>query len=155
VNAVVIDTSLAVKWIVPENHQAEALSLVAGWVADGTDVIVPSWFSCELANVLFQRMRRGDMTLADAQLAFGAIFARVSVREPDPAVALRALEVTDNLGLCASYDAHYLALAEYLGVELWTADDHFWNAAKGGFPWMRWVGQAQLLSIPPGSNPAS
>ena len=98
---------------------------------------------------------RGDMTLADARLAFGAIFAKVTVRKPEPAVALRALEVADKLGLRASYDAHYLALAEHLGVELWTADDRFWNAAKGSFPWMRWVGQAQLLSIPPESHPAS
>lgn len=100
--AVVIDTSLAVKWVVPEIHQTDALSLIAGWVADGVAVIVPSWFACELADVLFHRMRRGDPTLADAQSAFGAIFAKVTVREPEPAVALRTLEIADNLGLRAS-----------------------------------------------------
>jgi predicted nucleic acid-binding protein len=153
VNAVVIDTSLAVKWVVPEIHQAEALSLIAGWVADGVDVIVPSWFACELTNVLFQRMRRGDLTLSDAQLAFGAIFAKVNVREPEPAVALRALEVANDHGLRASYDAHFLALAEYLGIEPWTADDRFWDAVKSNFPWVEWIGQAQILTIPPEADP--
>jgi predicted nucleic acid-binding protein len=155
VKAVVIDTSLAVKWVVPEIHQAEALSLIAGWAADGVDVIVPSWFACELANVLFQRMRRGNLTLADAQLAFGAIVAKVIVREPEPAVALRALEVADGLGLRACYDAHYLALAEHLGLDLWTADDRFWNAAMNDYPRVKWVGQAQVLSIPPETNAVS
>jgi predicted nucleic acid-binding protein len=49
---VVVDASIAIKWVIPEVHQAEALSLIATWNADGVDVVVPGWFACEIANVL-------------------------------------------------------------------------------------------------------
>jgi predicted nucleic acid-binding protein len=116
VKNVVVDTSLAIKWVVPEIHQPEALSLFAGWTADGTDVVVPSWFACELANVFFQRMRRGDMSLQDAQMAIRSIIVKVSVRDFEPSTAIRGIELASLLGLRASYDAHFLALAEHLAA---------------------------------------
>lgn len=33
-----------------------------------------------------------------------------------------ALDLAERLSLSATYDAHYLALAEWLGAEFWTAD---------------------------------
>jgi predicted nucleic acid-binding protein len=152
---VVVDASLAIKWVIPEVHQTEALSLIATWNADGVDVIAPGWFACEIANVLFQRMRRGDLNLSDAQLALGAIVAKVRSRDVEPAVAMRAMEIASLFGLRASYDAQYLALAEQFGCELWTADDKFWNTVKTVYPRVKWVGQAQILSIPPESDPAT
>ncbi len=37
----------------------------------------------------------------------------------------------------AAYDAHYLALAESFGCELWTADERFYRAAT------RWLRRRQ------------
>jgi predicted nucleic acid-binding protein len=45
--------------------------------------------------------------------------------------AERAIEIAALTGQRASYDSHYLALAERLGCELWTADDRFRDAARG------------------------
>jgi predicted nucleic acid-binding protein len=41
----------------------------------------------------------------------------------------------------AAYDVHYLALAELLGCELWTADEKFFNSVKKKKP------QVRLLSV--------
>lgn len=38
------------------------------------------------------------------------------------AVCVAALHIAADLGLAATYDAHYLALAKQLDAELWTAD---------------------------------
>jgi len=39
----------------------------------------------------------------------------------------------------AVYDAHYLALAERLGAEMWTADRRLCQAVGAALPWVRLV----------------
>jgi predicted nucleic acid-binding protein len=46
---------------------------------------------------------------------------------------MRALMLADTLGLSAAYDMHYLALAEAIGCELWTADAKFHRQAQPHF----------------------
>lgn len=55
---------------------------------------------------------------------------------------LRAVELASDLGLPAVYDAHYLALAERMGCELWTADERLWNSVRTSLSWVRWIGEA-------------
>ena len=40
------------------------------------------------------------------------------------------MELAWELHQPAAYDAHYLALAEILDCEMWTADDRFFRAAS-------------------------
>jgi predicted nucleic acid-binding protein len=53
----------------------------------------------------------------------------------------RALAMAGKLGPAAAYDAHhvahYLALAERLGVEFWTADRRLQQAVGATLPWVR------------------
>lgn len=53
----------------------------------------------------------------------------------------RAMFFARHLGLPASYDAHYLALADHLGAELWTADRRLANSVQPHLPWVQFVGQ--------------
>ena len=43
---------------------------------------------------------------------------------------LKAREIAIRFNLPATYDAHYLALAEWMEVDLWTADIRLVNALK-------------------------
>ena len=56
---------------------------------------------------------------------------------PDALLAQAAFEWTLRLNRAAAYDRFYLALAETLGCELWTADTRLRNAAD--LPWVRGV----------------
>jgi predicted nucleic acid-binding protein len=58
----------------------------------------------------------------------------------DPVLGVRAIELANNFSLLATYDAYYLALAERESCEFWTADTRMWNAVKGKFAWVRWMG---------------
>ena len=50
------------------------------------------------------------------------------------------MELASELRLGAVYDAYYLALAESLACELWTADRRFHRiAANASYP-VHWVG---------------
>lgn len=39
----------------------------------------------------------------------------------------------------ATYDAHYLALADQLGAEFWTTDRKLVRAVQPSLPWVRLV----------------
>lgn len=139
--AVVADASLMVKLVLAERHTAEARALFRAWEQRNIRILAPSWFACEVANVLYQRRRRGQLTLQAAKLALRGILVEVVLTPENALLAERALEMAEDLGLPAPYDTQYAALAESEACELWTADERFWNAARGRFPWVRWLGE--------------
>ena len=51
----------------------------------------------------------------------------------------RALELAERFSLPAVYDAPYLALAEGLGGEFWTADGALARTVQPAMPWVRLV----------------
>jgi predicted nucleic acid-binding protein len=138
---VVVDAGLALKWVLAEDFTAEARALLAEWEQHDTHRLVPSWFACEVGNVLVQRVRGGKLTIPQAQLAVRGLLAEVETRDSEPAVTVRALEIADELGVNASYDAQYVARAELQGCELWTADERFWRIANPRFAFVRWIGE--------------
>jgi predicted nucleic acid-binding protein len=141
---VVVDTSLAVKWVLQEQDTPAARGLLISWAANGIQPIAPSWFSCEAANVLFQRLRADSISLGDAQSALATLVQHVEIRDYDPAVSLRAIEIASQIGQRQSHDSHYVALAEHEGCELWTADQRFWSIASPRFPRVNWVGNVRI-----------
>jgi predicted nucleic acid-binding protein len=51
------------------------------------------------------------------------------------------MELAHELQRPAVYDTHYLALADILGCDLWTADERFFNSVKEWQPRIRWLGE--------------
>ena len=51
----------------------------------------------------------------------------------------QALKIAQRYNLPATYDAHYLALAERLGIEFWTADRRLFNAVQSSLSWVNLV----------------
>jgi predicted nucleic acid-binding protein len=56
----------------------------------------------------------------------------------------RAWHLAAQLDRPTAYDSHYLALAQILGCEFWTADERLYNASRPHFPWVRWLGSFTL-----------
>ena len=139
---VVVDASLVVKWLVVEEYTKEANHLAAQWNDQQTQMVAVQLMPMEAANALHQYVRRGDLTLEDALLRLATLM-RSGVQLQDASrLHPRAMELASELRQGAVYDAHYLALAESLGCELWTADRRFQRiAADAGYP-VRWVGES-------------
>ncbi len=53
----------------------------------------------------------------------------------------RALALALRYAQPQAYDAHYLALAESLNCEFWTADERLYRALRGELTWVRWLGE--------------
>ena len=59
-----------------------------------------------------------------------------------PASLQRAIELALELRQRMPYDSHYLALAESLNCDFWTADRPFYRAAQPHHPRVQWIGNA-------------
>jgi predicted nucleic acid-binding protein len=137
----VVDASLAAKWVIDEPHSDAALILLAEWDRTQTDRIVPCWFAAELAAVLFRRIRLGDLSVSQSRIALDRVLSAVTMVPESAPIAHRAVEIAVRLNQSRPYDSLYVALAEEHACDLWTADQRFFNAARGPYPWVRWIGE--------------
>lgn len=113
----VIDASIAVKWVVPEDGTEEALALL-----DAGGLIAPDLIIAECANILWKKTMRGELKREEADIA-----ARLLAQSAIEILPTRSLlAAATNLAVQLShpaYDCVYLALARECGAPLVTADD--------------------------------
>ncbi len=127
---VVVDASLAVKWLVREEHTDQALAILRAWHDDEVTLAAPYLLAFEVANSLHRKVVRGQLSVGDStRMIQRLLSSRLELHQTDGLYA-RALELASELQQGAVYDAHYLALAEEFGCELWTADQRFYKAAS-------------------------
>ena len=138
---VVADANLALKWVVPEVHSDVAQAVRFRWQSNGENPVAPPIFKSEVTNALYQMVRRGRLLIEDAAAALDAVMPAVAIVEP-AGLYEAALRIADELGVEATYDALYVALAEAESCELWTADRRLVRAAQARFPGVRWIGEA-------------
>ena len=138
---VVVDASVAFKWLVEEENSDKATALTRLWDDEGTHLAAPPLMPFEVANALHRRVVRGDLSVEVAADLMQDLMSLGVVLHETPNLHRRALELASRLKQGAVYDAHYLALAESLGCELWTADQRFYRAVSSSVDNVRWIGE--------------
>jgi predicted nucleic acid-binding protein len=134
-----VDASVAGKWLFPEEHSARADALLRGALEQAEPIVAPPLLPSEVANIVRQRQRQGQLQLSEARLLLAHFLAvPISFEAPD-ALYDQALILADRHNLSAIYDAQYVALAELLGATLWTADGRLLRALGGTVPFVRWL----------------
>lgn len=114
-------------------------SLWAQWRAEREELVAPLLLRYEVVNALHRVARASGHSLDATREAVQTALNIGITLHADAPDHVRALEFAVRLNRPASYDAHYLALAERLGVEFWTADERLYNAAWHALPWVRFV----------------
>lgn len=120
----VVDASVAIKWVVEEPGTAEALAL-RRYRLSAPDLLIP-----ECANILWKKARRQEMSADEASLA-ARLLEHADV-ELTP--MRRLLEPATRLAIQLdhpAYDCLYLALAQFTGCSFVTADAKFCAKLKG------------------------
>jgi len=134
------DSSVAAKWSFVEEHSFQARALLRDALAQQDPFVAPPLLPSEVADVIRQRLRQGQVQLDEARALLAQFLALpISLQAPE-ALYERALVLADEHNLPAVYDAHYVALAELLGATLWTADRRLLRALGGRLPFVRWIG---------------
>jgi predicted nucleic acid-binding protein len=137
-SVVVVDASLAVKWLVNEEGTEKAVALLERWADRQTVIAAPPLLPVEITNVLYKRVRRAEITVSDAVILLRQLLGLGIALRSTELLHQSALEWAGRLGLPAAYDSYYLALADYLGCEFWTADERLYNTAKERLTWIRY-----------------
>lgn len=120
----VIDASIAVKWLVQEPGTEAALSLRGRF-----SFVAPELLVAECANVLWKKTARGEMTDTEALIAAQALQAADIELQSMPPLLVPATRLSIQLGHPA-YDCMYLAQAIELNVRYATADTRFVDKAR-------------------------
>ena len=124
---VVVDASVAVKWLLPEVHSAAARA----WFTVDHLLVVPDLVFAEVGNVLSKRVRRGEMTGEQAKDTWTTFALLPLDVHPARPLGELALEIALATGQTV-YDGMYLALAVQEACRLVTADRRLFNALQGG-----------------------
>ena len=122
----VIDASVAIKWVIEEDRTKEALALRRQALA------APDLLVAECANILRKKVCRKELSESEAAFAAG-LLARADIE----LVAMRPyLEAATRIAAGLdhpAYDCFYIALAEAEGLSLVTADSTLVRKASGRY----------------------
>jgi predicted nucleic acid-binding protein len=114
------------------------MALLVKWISEGITIIAPLLLAYEVANVLYQRLHKGLITLDETEqlLTYVLLKAIELDTSQNHKLSLQAIRLSHQFSLPAVYDAHYLALAERENCQYWTADKRLLNAINGKLPWV-------------------
>jgi predicted nucleic acid-binding protein len=116
--SLVVDASVALKWVLDEPGKAAADALL------DEDLIAPALWRLEAANALWRRGQRGELSPSEVEAHLDALaLAPVSTTAIDDDLAA-ATRLAGELGHPV-YDCLYLALALRLDTQVVTADARF------------------------------
>ena len=119
----VVDASVAVKWLIAEDGSDAADRLLT----NGDDLYAPRLMASEVANALWRKVRLGEVERGQAGVLMTAV-AEMPVRwSADETVCADAARLALALDRPV-YDCVYLALTHRLGARMVTADARFATA---------------------------
>jgi predicted nucleic acid-binding protein len=133
-----VDANLVVR-LVSDPTDNTVHPLWEQWDSDRRQICAPTLLYYEVANALYRYQKLGYLGASSVQLAFRAALALPIQLYSEPDLHWRALEMAEWLSLPAAYDAHYLALAEWLGGQFWTADGRLVQRVQASLPWVHLV----------------
>jgi predicted nucleic acid-binding protein len=138
----VLDSSVALKWVLPEPDAAKALRLRADVQAGVHELLAPDVFPVEVGHALTRAERQGRVSVADGWRFWRGIMADCPALHPALPLMPRAYAIssTQRVGI---YDCLYVALAEREGCPFVTADARLVTNLQPQFPFI-----VSLSSLP-------
>lgn len=125
---VIVDASVVVKWFVEEEYSREARLMRDAYANRLIDIAAPSLLPYEVLNALKysgafgeEELKEVAKTLEDFQLTLYNLEGKL---------AEKSVELAMRKGITI-YDASYVALAQILNTELYTADEKLIRKVRG------------------------
>lgn len=133
-----VDANLVIRLVVDPGDDS-VQHLWEQWDSERRQLSAPTLLYYEVANALCRYLKLGYLSESSVQPAFRAALALPLQLYGETDLHWRALEMAERFSLSAAHDAHYLALAEWLGGEFWTADKRLARTIQASLPWVHLV----------------
>ena len=124
-NTLVIDASIAIKWVIEEEGTPQALTL-----RREARLLAPELLVAECANILWKKARRNELSREEALLAARLLQTAAIELVPTRSLLAAATRIAIELDHPA-YDCLYLALAIENDCRFVTADERFLRKLGG------------------------
>ena len=131
----VMDSCVALKWVLPEPDSARALKLRADARMAIHELLAPDIFPVEVGHALTRAERQGRVVPPDGWLFWQSIMADRPLLSSSYGLMPRAYEISSQMRV-GVYDCLYVALAEQEGCVLITADNKMIANLQSQFPFI-------------------
>jgi predicted nucleic acid-binding protein len=141
-NLVCTDANFIVRLVNSQVPNSAFITLWEEWKANQITVVAPTLFYYEVTNALYRMNKAGHMTIEEAKEALiDALSFNITLygHRQLPNLHQTAFELANQFNLSASYDAHYLALAQHLNCDFYTGDKRLYNTVQNQISWIKLV----------------
>jgi predicted nucleic acid-binding protein len=121
----VVDASVVAKWFIPEVHSDAALRILE----DAADLLAPDLLVAELGNVLWKKVRLGELRALEGREILAAFEAAPLRIHPSSPLLELAFEIAITTRRSV-YDCLYVALAASNDCRMITADRRLYRALR-------------------------
>ncbi len=143
---VVVDSGIVLATVLQEVPSEKAKALVATWTNRGVQLAAPTLFQYEVVAVIRKAVWQKRITPDEGLAAVEKVLNVPIQVHLDTALLKRAYEFAARFNRPTAYDSQYLALAERLSCEFWTADERLFNAVQTELAWVHWLGNFTKVS---------
>ena len=138
----VLDSSVALKWVLAEVDSGKAIRLRDEYSNGIHELVAPDILPSEIVNGLASAERQKRIRTGESAIFLNDILSAAPSLHLSAPLLIRAMEMAISTKR-AVYDCIYLALAEAEGYELVTADDQFARGLRASYPFI-----VSLASLP-------
>jgi predicted nucleic acid-binding protein len=138
----VIDASTAVWAVLPVVASVDVVGRFDSWRRQGVRLTAPALWPAESVSASRRLVYTQVVTTDEGRAAINGVFAlQIELLPMDLRLCHQANMWAERLNQARAYDGFYLALAEMLGAEFWTADRRLANAGRQlGVAWIHRIG---------------
>jgi predicted nucleic acid-binding protein len=134
----VVDSSVAVKWFLPEPYSTEARKILDEYRNGLISFLAPDLINAEFGNIIWKKHVFQGLAASDAQSIMDDFRALPLTFVPTATLLDDAYKLAVQHRRTV-YDSLYLALSLREGCCFVTADERFVNALGASFPGIVWI----------------
>ncbi|NCC35632.1 MAG: PIN domain-containing protein [Chloroflexia bacterium] len=141
---VVIDANILIAFgLSDEPLHTQAQQRLSAWAASRTMLIAPRLFRSEVTAVIRKAVYQQRLEHEQGRIMLARLLIYPIALYEDDALLKAAYDLAEAYKRPRAYDTQYLALAQRLSCEFWTADERLFNAVKDQVAGIRWLGHVQ------------
>jgi predicted nucleic acid-binding protein len=144
---VVVDANILIAFgLADEPLHTQANQILSAWQTTAEPLAAPRLFRSEITAVVRKVVYQGRMTPEQGRTMLAQLLIYPVEFHEDDALLKEAYELAVRFNRPRAYDSQYMALAERLNCEFWTADERLVNSTQGQFSRIRWLGNWSATS---------